>query len=99
MKIDRSGFIQYCNNKIKDNNKRIKSLSNQVNELHAIIDVINRTDLSKQLIEGYKHQIQVCNSKIDRYLESNENSYKLISVIKRANKIINENQGGKIYEQ
>lgn len=97
MKIDRTGFIQYCNKKIKNNNKKIKGLRALINDYEAIIDVISRTDLNKQLLEGYRQKIEVCFSKIDHYMESNRNKYDLISVIKSANKIINENQGGKAY--
>ena len=97
MKFDRTGFINYCLKEINKNNKEIDKLSKKVNECQAIIDVINGVDLNKQILSKYKHMIQVCYSKIDRYLELNENKYKLIDVIKRANKIVNENQGGKLY--
>lgn len=96
MKVDRTGFIQYCNNKIKSNNKKIKGLRNQINEYEAIIDIITRTDLNKQIMESYKEKIEVCFNKIDSYIESNKNNYDLISVIRRANEIVKSNQGGRI---
>ena len=97
MKFDRTGFINYCLKEINKNNKEIDKLSKKVNECQAILDVINGVDLNKQILSKYKHMIQVCYSKIDRYMELNENKYKLIDVIKRANKIVNKNQGGKLY--
>ena len=97
MKVDRTGFINYCLRIINKNNKEIDKLSKKINECQAIIDVVNSVNLNKQILNKNKQIIQVCYSKIDRYLESNENKYKMISVIKKANKIVDENQGGKIY--
>lgn len=97
MKIDRSGFIKYCNDIIKSNNRNIKKLSKEIDEYEAIISVATKTDISKQLLETYKNKIDKCLDKIEHYLQSTQNKKDLINVIKRANKIINQNQGGKIY--
>lgn len=56
MKVDKTGFIQYCNNRIKSNNKKIKGLRSQINEYEAIIDVVARVDLNKEIISEYREK-------------------------------------------
>lgn len=97
MKVDKTGFIQYCNNRIKSNNKKIKGLRSQINEYEAIIDVVARVDLNKEIISEYREKIESCFNQIDRCMESNRNSYDLISVMKRVNGIMKNAHGGKIY--
>ena len=84
------GFIKYCNKKISVNNKEIKKLRNEINEYEAIIDVMTKTDINKQILEKYRQKIEDCYSKIDRFIESNKNKYDLIYALKECNIKLNE---------
>lgn len=87
---DKTGFIQYCNDVIKKNNKKIKGLRNTINEYEAIIDVVARIDLNKEIVNEYRIKIDNCFNQIERCMESNKNNYDLIQVMKRTNGIIKQ---------
>lgn len=87
---NKMGFIKYCNKKISVNNKEIKKLRNEINEYEAIIDVMTKTDINKQILEKYRQKIEDCYSKIDRFIESNKNKYDLIYALKECNMKLNE---------
>ena len=87
---DKTGFIQYCNDVIKKNNKKIKGLRNTINEYEAIIDVVARIDLNKEIVNEYRTKIDNCFNQIERCMESNKNNYDLILVMKRTNGIIKQ---------
>ena len=87
---NKMGFIKYCNKKISVNNNEIKKLRNEINEYEAIIDVMTKTDINKQILEKYRQKIEDCYSKIDRFIESNKNKYDLIYALKECNIKLNE---------
>ena len=58
--------------------------------LEAIIDVMTKTDINKQILEKYRQKIEDCYSKIDRFIESNKNKYDLIYALKECNIKLNE---------
>ena len=87
---DKTGFIQYCNDVIKKNNKKIQGLRNTINEYEAIIDVVARIDLNKEIVNEYRTKIDNCFNQIERCMESNKNNYDLIQVMKRTNGIIKQ---------
>ena len=65
-----------------------KKLKRDVRE--AIIDVVARIDLNKEIVSEYRTKIDNCFNQIERCMESNKNNYDLIQVMKRTNGIIKQ---------
>ena len=80
-------FIGYNENKIKKNNRKIRDLRVQISDYETVIEIIEKTDISENILSNYRNKIENCLVKIDSYMEENLHTHDMIIALKRARRI------------
>lgn len=80
-------FIGYNENKIKKNNRKIRDLRVQISDYETVIEIIEKTDISENILSNYRNKIENCLVKIDSYMEENLHTHNMIIALKRARRI------------
>ena len=60
-------FIGYNENKIKKNNRKIRDLRVQISDYETVIEIIEKTDISENILSNYRNKIENCLVKIDSF--------------------------------
>ena len=80
-------FIGYNENKIKKNNRKIRDLRVQISDYETVIEIIEKTHISENILSNYRNKIENCLVKIDSYMEENLHTHNMIIALKRARRI------------